>query len=210
MSWSVRHQGSPRAVEGVGLQDVVNELQEGHWEPTDEIKGPDDADWVAIEDHPALAEVVLDLEPPPRKEYDDETRLDMTPLIDVTLVLLIFFILTSTYAALQQLLEQPDFSTDAKGPRVVTQEQVAEMLIQAEVRMENGAPVIRVENAVVAKEDLVPALARFVRDTKKTQLLLKHDYDVPHGVVVAVQDAAKGAGMNRVMMVVPEQELTPR
>jgi hypothetical protein len=31
---------------------------------------------------------------PPAKPYDDETRLDMTALIDVTLVLLIFFILT--------------------------------------------------------------------------------------------------------------------
>src|SRR5713101_5012228 len=115
MSWKIRHEGSPRALEGLTLTQVVEGLQDGLWEVTDEVMGPQDEQWVAIESHPQLAEVALDLEPPPRHQ-EDETRLDMNPLIDVALVLLIFFILTTSYAALQKVLDMPGMSdTKLKG-----------------------------------------------------------------------------------------------
>ena len=57
MSWQIRHEGSPRALEGLTLPDIVQGLQDGAWEPTDEVRGPGDNRWVAIENHPQLAEV---------------------------------------------------------------------------------------------------------------------------------------------------------
>ena len=44
---------------------------------------------------------------PPPGEAPDETRLDMNPLIDVALVLLIFFILTTTYESLRRAIDLP-------------------------------------------------------------------------------------------------------
>src|ERR1700694_5274302 len=117
MSWKIRHQGSPRSIEGLGLTHVVEGLQDGLWETTDEVMGPQDKQWVAIESHPQLAEVVADIEPPPPRVEDDETRLDMNPLIDVALVLLIFFILTTSYAAVQKILNMPVITQETvKGP----------------------------------------------------------------------------------------------
>src|SRR5260370_2783852 len=72
--------------------------------------GRQDTGWVAIESHPDCAGAAADIEPPPAKIHEDETRLDMNPLIDVCLVLLIFFILTTSYAALQKVLDMPGVS----------------------------------------------------------------------------------------------------
>src|SRR6516162_1892381 len=104
MSWKVRHEGSPQSIEGLTLTQVVEGLQDGQWVPTDEVMGPTDHDWQSIDNHPALEEAAAEVMPPPQV-HEDETRLDMNPLIDVCLVLLIFFILTMSYGALEKILE---------------------------------------------------------------------------------------------------------
>jgi biopolymer transport protein ExbD len=207
MTWKIRHEGSPRSIDGLSLEQVLEGLRDGQWEPTDEVQGPDDAAWVAIENHPQLAEAAADLEPPPPRTYDDETRLDMNALIDVCLVLLIFFILTTSYASLQKRLNLPNATGGDAGIPVVTKEEVAEQMIHVIVKMVDGKPVFQVEKKVVPEERLLAELKGFVRETSRTRLLLEHDADAPHGAVVAVQDAAKGAGMERVLLLVPDSEL---
>jgi biopolymer transport protein ExbD len=215
MSWKVRHEGSPRSVEGLTLGQIAQGLEDGLWEPTDEVQGPGEPGWTAIENHPHLAEVAADVEPPPARIEDEETRLDMTALIDVCLVLLVFFILTTGYAAVQKLLEMGSLNFDAKtGIATMKEDKVEETMIVATVRMENGEPVIRLENDVVAKDDVPAALARLVHDSHKFKLLIKHDDEVPWGWVVPISDAAKDAGIQkRVYWFVPPEYLpkqTPR
>src|SRR5579884_2970813 len=101
-AWRLRHEGSPRSIEGLSLAQIAEGLEEGLWEATDEVMGPGDKEWVSIESHPQLAHFAADIEPPTPPPHEDETRLDMNPLIDVALVLLIVFILTMTYATLQK------------------------------------------------------------------------------------------------------------
>jgi biopolymer transport protein ExbD len=196
MSWKVRHEGSPVALSDMTLSQVAQGLADGRWEPTDEVMGPDDPTWVPIETHPQLAEIAAELEPPPPRVYDDETRLDMNALIDVCLVLLIFFILTTSYAVLQKHLEAPGVTGEKAGPAIVTKDKVEQQMIAVSVTMENGKPVTKVEGKVVDPE---------VGSTHKTQLLLEHADDVPQRAVVEVLDAAKGAGMEKISLVVPDK-----
>ncbi len=209
MSWKFRHQGSPQAMEGLTLAQVLEGLGDGLWEPTDEVMGPEDTHWVSLEDHPQFAEIAADLEPPPPKHYDDETRLDMNPLIDVCLVLLIFFILTTTYAALQKFLPMAGISSQTlEGVPIVSEERVKEFTIQVEARLENGKPVIRVENTLVEPADattLAAALRRYVKETRRTELLLDASPDVDWGTIVMVQDAANGAKVHKVHYAEREQ-----
>ena len=102
MPWQVRHEGSPQVVRDLTLQQIVDGLRDGLWETTDEVVGPGETRWQPIESHPQLADVAMDLEDlrPPR--HQEATSLDMNALIDVCLVLLIFFILTTSYANLVQ------------------------------------------------------------------------------------------------------------
>ncbi|HWG47856.1 MAG TPA: biopolymer transporter ExbD [Gemmataceae bacterium] len=203
--WKVRHEGSPTALGDLTLAQVAHGLADGRWEPTDEVMGPTDTSWIAMESHPQLAEIAAELEPPPPRVYDDETRLDMNALIDVCLVLLIFFILTTSYAVLQKRLEAPGVTANRLGPAIVTREKVAQQMISVTVKMENGKPVIKVEGEIVEPDQLESKLRKFVNSTRKTQLLLEHDDDVPQHAVVAVLDAAKGAGMEKVSLVLPEK-----
>jgi biopolymer transport protein ExbD len=208
MSWKLRHEGSPQSVEGLTPQEVVEGLQDGRWEPTDEVMGPQDSDWVPIENHPQFAEVVMDLEPPPPRHEEDESRLDMNALIDVCLVLLIFFILTTSYAALQKMLDSPNLTGENQGPIVIRRDQVQDSMVVVKITQGPKGPITKVEDQVVDKpEDLVPVLRRFVRG-RKNEILIDHDRQVPHGAVVAVQDAAKLVHVEAVHILVPKNELS--
>src|SRR5262245_34775447 len=157
-TWRVRHEGSPRSVDGLTLQQLVEGLVDGQWEPTDEVMGPKDSTWVAIENHPDLAEIAEDIEPRPARSYGDESHLDMNALIDVCLVLLIFFILTTTVAALQKRIEAPSATDEKAKVATVTKEQVEEQMILVKANMENGEPVIRIEDTVVERAKLLREL----------------------------------------------------
>ena len=202
MTWNVRHEGSPEAVE-LTLAELQEQLGDGVWEATDEVRAPGEAEWQAIENHPATAEIAADLEPPPARPYDDETRLDMTALIDVTLVLLVFFMLTTSVAALQKVLEAPSAEIGKIKIRLVTEKDIAENMIHVKLALEDGVPVYRIAGKALDPDALVEAFQRNVRGTKKSILLLEHTDDVPPKSVVKVIDSAKGAGMNQVQLVVP-------
>jgi biopolymer transport protein ExbD len=197
MTWKIRHQGSPRSIEGLTLPQVLEGLQDGLWEPTDEVMGPQDRQWVAIENHPQLAEVAADIEPPPPRPYDDETRLDMTPLIDVTLVLLIFFILLISYDTLQKALRAGE-PTGGKV-KTVSQAEADHTMIIVKVRPgPGGDPKIEVDGEPTEQNDLQHKLRERVQDTRKTILLIDAT-GVKEKTVVAIEGAAAGTGIEKRM-----------
>ncbi len=204
MTWKVRQEGSPQVRENLSTAQVLTGLDEGEWEPTDEVRGPDDRDWVRFENHPAFADAVA-LEPLPSPE-DDETHVDMTPLIDVVMVLLVFFILIFTYSVLEKRLEAPNASSAHAGPAVITKQEVKEQMIQVTLRRADGRTLYRVEDKEVPKETLLAALRSYVRKDNRTTLLMDADPDVPHGDTVYVEDMARGAGMERVLLLAPPEK----
>jgi biopolymer transport protein ExbD len=199
MSWRVRHEGSPQPVEGLSLEEVLQGLADGNWEPTDEVMGPNDSSWTKLENHPQFAEVASELEPPPPRTYGDEdAHVDMNALIDVCMVLLIFFILTMSYSSLQKRLRSPDVArkSDDKAVRVrVVDKKEVEQTILVTVEMETGKPVIFIEGNRVAPGDVEDELKKIVRNSKKTTLTLSVDPKVPSGTSLPIQAAASAAGV---------------
>lgn len=203
--WKVRHEGSPQHLE-MTAEQLTQSLADGQWEATDEVVGPGESQWVAIENHPQLEEIAADLEPPPAPHYDDETRLDMTALIDVCLVLLVFFILTTAVAALSTRVEAPGIEEkDSKSKiKLVTQKQIEEQMILVKATMEGGKPVVRIEDEVVPLGRLSAVMQRYVREKKnRSYVLLQQEDMVPHDVEVQVIAAAKTVGMDGVQLLVP-------
>jgi biopolymer transport protein ExbD len=194
MSWKIRHEGSPRSIEGLTMPEVTQGLLDGLWEPTDEVMGPDDAHWVALENHPNFSELALDLEPMPPKLHEDETRLDMTALIDVTMVLLIFFILITSYAALQKMISGPESSFESAKPKPIAIGHAHDLMIFVHVVQDtDGNWGIKVENDPVKRENLADKLRQYKRDTHKTQLLIDCPDDAPREMMIAALDAAAQA-----------------
>jgi biopolymer transport protein ExbD len=206
MNHSVRHQGSPRAVDGLTAAEVAQGLEEGQWDPTDEVKGPADHEWVAIENHPQFEEIAADLEPPIGTHEVDETRLDMNPVIDVALVLLVFFMLTASYAAIQRVLIMPSGARKASERLVYTPQKVEELLIKVTARPgEGGQTVYKVETEEVDEKFLRTVIAKYVKEKGKTQLVIDAK-GVEWAAVVAIQDAAQGAGIQRALYLKESKE----
>ncbi len=199
MSWKLRHQGSPRAVENLTLAQVVEGMRDGLWEPTDEVLGPGDARWTAIENHPTLAETAEEIEDLlHRPKHEEETHVDMIPLIDVCMVLLVFFILTTSYQALEKILNMPQATSNQAAPRVVTEAEVKEYMVNVVVRKgADGKSVYKVDDTPVPERELTAAISRFVSERRRTEVLIDA-VGVDWGSVVKVIDAAGGARVSKV------------
>jgi biopolymer transport protein ExbD len=188
-------------VGGLTAAEVDAGIAEGRWAPTDEVRGEDGGDWQPLGDHPQFAATAALVDPLPRRHHPDETRLDMNPLIDVALVLLIFFILTTTYETVRKVLDVPSAAAQSNsGARIVDPEKIKETTIFVQATQKGDNPVIKIESTTVGLEDLDEELRRRVRDSKKLVMLIDAAPEVEWGVVVAIMDAARGAGIKRTLM----------
>jgi biopolymer transport protein ExbD len=209
--YTLRHQGSPQVREGLTLAQIVEGLQDGLWEPTDEIRGPGEREWRSLEDHPTTAEIVAEMEAPPPVRHDEGTHLDMNAIIDVCLVLLIFFVLTASYAAAVQKvipLSRVEKDDEKKGIVVVQPPIVERFMIRLAAKQDKAGNVhIVVENKELPvwnksdksldREKLKHEIADWVRRTGKREMLFEAQ-NISWGTAVTIQDTAKEAGVNRI------------
>jgi len=194
-AWLVRQEGSPKAVSVPSPAEVLAGLRDGNWLPTDEVKGPGDADWQPIESHPTFAEAAEDVEAP-KPEGGDETHLDMNPLIDVCLVLLIFFILTVTYASLERAIAVPPQQDNDQGPaEKLNIKDIRDRVFVVTAKMDGEKAVVRVEKKEVPLDQLFDEMKRVITTTGRKEMVLDIDKEVPWGVMTAILDAAKGNGV---------------
>ena len=191
--WKMRQEGSPEFTGGLTTEQIIEGVQEGQWEPSDEVQGPNEARWTSLETHPQFAEAMEALDPPFAPPHPDETRLDMNPLIDVALVLLIFFILTTTYQELRKIFEPPAAEKDETAAITDTQLREKEGVIWVKALQIDGKTVIYIEKELVAEDDLQNQIESWKKKTGHNKLALEMDKQVPWKTFMAIQDAAAGA-----------------
>ncbi|MDR2127648.1 MAG: biopolymer transporter ExbD [Burkholderiaceae bacterium] len=113
--------------------------------------------------------------------------INVTPLVDVMLVLLVIFIITAPLltSAIRLDLPKTDAAKNTEPPRFVT-------LVVDKTGMAyfNDKPVTR--------EELAAALQQAARDNPETEVQLRADQSVPYGRVVEVMGEAQKAGLNRI------------
>jgi biopolymer transport protein ExbD len=216
MSWQLRHEGSPEALGGLTLQQIVDGLRDGQWETTDEIKADSETEWRTIESHPALADVAEDLATPPPVRHEEPTSLDMNALIDVCLVLLIFFMITTAYAAIvQKSVPLAMTKADTKGIRVVRVDQVKSKMIRVQAYHDKAdQPVVRVEGQTLSgvltadgkidADKLRDALRPYVKGEDHKQEVLLDARDITWENVIRIQDGARAAGIQAVHHLLPK------
>lgn len=108
--------------------------------------------------------------------------INVTSLIDVVFLLLIFFVVTSTF------LERPgiDLSLPEAGSSA---SEVAEVSVR--IAADGG---LYVDASPVTPDELTEVLEARLREAGTTEVTLEADRRVPHGRVVAAMDAARRAG----------------
>ena len=113
--------------------------------------------------------------------------IDMTPVVDTIFNLLIFFALSMNFLANPGItVDLPDASAPQVAPR------------DGDIRVAvTPAGGIRLDGAPVTLEALGLRLRELAGERRDPQVLIRADRRVPHGLVVAVMDAARAAGLTR-------------
>jgi biopolymer transport protein ExbD len=200
-TWQVRQEGAPTAVAVPSAEEVAAGLRDGVWLLSDEVKGPGEAAWTPIEGHPVFAEVASEVEDPGH-EVADDSHLDMNPLIDVCLVLLIFFILTISYASLERSIAIPDTPPDEKAGKLpkVDIKDIRDRVFIVSAVMEGDKVAVKLEKEPVPIEQLQGRMKELMTRTGRSEMLFDLDTDVPWGVETAIMDAAKGNGVHNILL----------
>lgn len=140
---------------------------------------------------------------PSRKRHQENDAIDMTAMVDVTFLLLIFFMVTASFAAQkvletsppqeQEQTEEAGAGGGAPGP---TFEDLEESSVIVEV---DGQDRITVDGKAVAGiHELREVLNQKLVGEQKTEVLIQAQYEAKHGTVVSITDTAMDVGMQRV------------
>ncbi len=115
------------------------------------------------------------------------SEINMTPLVDVMLVLVVIFIITAPLLASSIRLDLPrtDAAKPADAPKFVT------------VVLDKAGRTFLDDKPLGAPE-LARQLADAARQNPELEIQLRADQAVPYGRVVEVMGAAQKAGLNRI------------
>lgn len=141
----------------------------------------------------------------------DETEVDMTPMVDVTFLLLIFFMVTAAFT-LQRALEVPTPKPEEPSTKVRRRDPTEDSTrVTVHVDENNTFRVVTTEWDVEApsKHELLIKLrdARegSRRGERPSKLLVKANVDSLHEAVVAALDAGSQVNMEQIQLMMVEE-----
>jgi len=114
--------------------------------------------------------------------------LDLTPMVDVVFLLIIFFMVSTTFITLETGLP-------VDLPQATTAESQAQGLPTVTVDADGQ---VYLGGSAISEEALVPALETLLAERNTGVVILRADQNVSHGTTVRIMDAIKRAGAERV------------
>lgn len=130
----------------------------------------------------------------------EEDELDMTPMVDVTFLLLIFFMVTASFT-LQKSIEQPPANVEDPSTVVIEDPEEEDDYVEVVIDQGNTYYVTSREEEQVECPSDREMRAR-MRDAKEltnvTRLIIRAHVDSLHKKVVTVWDAGISVGMDRI------------
>ena len=127
-----------------------------------------------------------------RRQHQDNLRVNLTPLIDTVFLLLIFFMMTTTFNRESQLqIDLPE----AKGKPLTEQQEPIRIIIDDK----GGYAINDLEHGLINNqlETLKRALEETVGNQTDTPLLISADEHAPHYAVMKAMEAIRDLGYVR-------------
>ncbi|MEZ6044768.1 MAG: biopolymer transporter ExbD [Planctomycetaceae bacterium] len=134
-----------------------------------------------------------------RSMESDMEDMDLTPMVDVTFLLLIFFMISASFS-LQKTMQYPPPEPDEEGAttQMVEQEEIEETSILIEIDA-NNTIMIGEELEVIADPALVAEkISEYARRQSTQEVMLTANDLALHDTVVWVLDSASEAGIQKV------------
>ena len=132
------------------------------------------------------------------KGSEPMSEINVTPMVDVMLVLLVIFILTAPLMASSIKLDLPktDAAKTSEAPKFVT-------------LVVDKTSQIFLNDKPIALDALKASLTQTAAQNPDTEVQLRADAAVPYGKIVEVMGAAQKAGLNRIGFVADAPTLAP-
>jgi biopolymer transport protein ExbD len=115
---------------------------------------------------------------------EDESEINLTPMLDVTFIMLIFFIVTASFVK--------EAGVDVKRPGAVTAETKGRASIFIAIT-EDGD--IWIDRRLVDARAVQANIERLLAENPKGSVIIQADKNSKNGLLVQVMDAAKLAGV---------------
>jgi biopolymer transport protein ExbD len=134
-----------------------------------------------------------------RRRSRVEDEMDLTPMVDVTFQLLIFFMVTASFA-LQKSIQVPTPDQDQKG---------ATQQLQMLEDIEGTSILVKIDaaSAITIDDEPLPDPSRLadtlrdkMRKEQKTEMLITANAAALHRTVISVIDAANDVGMQKIRL----------
>lgn len=132
-----------------------------------------------------------------RRKYRPMGEINVTPFVDVMLVLLIVFMVTAPLLTVGVPVDLPKTKasqiSDDQTPLVITIK-------------DDGS--IALQNRIIESDELMPRLEAVSRAKPDTRIFVRGDKAVPYGDVIAIMGRVQAAGFSRVALVtkLPENQ----
>lgn len=125
-----------------------------------------------------------------RRRLQSTPGLDLTPMVDVVFLLIIFFMVSTTFITLESGLpvELPDSQTSVAEPSNLPTVTV------------NKEGAVFFGGAQVEEAQLAQLLREELNVTGQTTVVLRADRDVAHGIAVRIMDLLTQAGAQRIVI----------
>lgn len=138
------------------------------------------------------------------RQPNSEDDMDLTPMVDVTFLLLIFFMITAAFA-LQKSIEVPPIQDDDAAPTQTVDDLEKDSVV---VRIDGdnifwiGAPRWPEEQRAISAQEMRTKLreARGEDLSGPAKMLVQANGDTRHQFVVAALDAGSGVGMEEIRL----------
>ncbi len=124
-----------------------------------------------------------------KQRVDDEAKVDMTPMLDIVFIMLIFFIVTTSFVKEAGI----EVKTLEKNTKTTASSKSVTISIES-----NG--MILMNGRYVDLERVVANIQSFLAENNTTNALVRAQAETPHGLVVEVIDKTKQAGIENVMV----------
>lgn len=137
------------------------------------------------------------------RQRRDETTIELTPLIDVVFLLLIFFLITTSFVRPKEDNRSAQIPVNLPSGTSGKSLSEGERLIltvteEGDIQLEDGT--------IVEGETLAEQLGSLYETNPEASILLRGDTSAKHGRVVEILDTVKASGFTEVNLVIDSKK----
>ena len=139
----------------------------------------------------------------PRRDDDDDIHVNVVPFIDVLLVLLIFFLVATSFVQQARLpISLPQASEQAAAP----EEEALNISIDRDARVAIGETVLEAPTLETLKQHLSEVLGQ---QPEERSVMIAADAEARHQSLITVMDALRQLGVRRLGLATSSLEIAP-